>query len=98
MENQDQPQAPVLKYRDLISQSEGELQSEQLELNVQKSKSKLEMDIAQTKFDLAEANQRLNTAARRIPYDVTLEIKVYEEIIALEAGLAYAEKVLSERF
>jgi len=56
------------------------------------------MDIAQTKFDLAEANQRLAKAARRIPYDVITEIKIYEEIIALEAGLAYAEKVLSERF
>lgn len=56
------------------------------------------MDISQTKLDLAKAKQVLAKNKRRVPYDVSLEIKAYTEVKALEEGLAYAEKVLAERF
>jgi len=69
-----------------------------VELNVQKAKSKLEMDIAQTKFDLANARQKLIVVQRAIPYCVQEELKVYLEVESLENGLAYAESVLAERF
>ena len=87
-----------LKYKDLISQSETQIQSEQLELDVQKAKSKLEVDISQTKLDLANAKQALSVTKRAIPYSVHEEIKAHQEVESLELGLAYAEKVLSERF
>ena len=87
-----------LKYKDLISQSEGENQQEELELNVQISKSKLEVDISQTNLDLANAKQALAKTKRAIPYDVSKEIKAYEKVKSLEGGLEYAKKVLEERF
>lgn len=93
MENQ----AP-LKYRDLISQSETQVKSEALELDVQKSKSKLEVDISQTKYDLAEAKTKLANVQRKVPYSVQEEIKLHLEVEALEHGLAFAENVLKERF
>ena len=87
-----------LKYKDLISQSQEEIQSERLELDVQKSKSKLEMAIAQTKFDLSEAKQKLARTQRANPYCVQAEISASQEVTGLEEGLKFAEKVLTERF
>jgi hypothetical protein len=69
-----------------------------LELDVQKSKSKLEVDISQTKFDIAQAKQRLLLSQRAIPYSVQNEIAAYQEVENLEAGLAYAQDVLDTRF
>ncbi len=94
---QQQVQTPV-KYRDLISQSETQLQLEELDLNVQKSKSKLEVDISQTKYDLAAAKQKLAAVQRTIPYNVHDELKAYQEVVALEDGLAFAEEILALRF
>jgi hypothetical protein len=74
------------------------VKSEQLALDVQKAKSQLEVNIAQTTFDLAEAQQRLSDAKASNPYNLQREIKAYEEVESLTSGLAYAKKVLEERF
>ena len=87
-----------LKYKDLISQSQEEIQSERLELDVQKSKSKLEVDISQTKYDLAQAKQKLNDTKRAVPYCIQKELNAKAEVDSLEAGLKYAEEVLADRF
>jgi hypothetical protein len=65
---------------------------------VQKAKSKLEVDIAQTKLDLANARQKLATSKRAIPYKVQDEIAAFQEVQSLEEGLEYALDVLKERF
>ena len=56
------------------------------------------MAIAQTKFDLSEAKQRLASTQRANPYCVQAEINANQEVKALEEGLSFAEKVLKERF
>ena len=94
MSDQQQP----LKYKDLISQSENQVKSEQLDLDVQKAKSKLEVTIAQTRFELAEAKQKLSDSQRAIPYCVEEEMRASQYVDDLEGGLAYAEKVLADRF
>lgn len=98
MENQSQPKSKPVKYVDLISQSEGEKKSEQLQLDVQKAKSNLEVSIAQTNVDLAEAKQKLADAIRAVPYNVDTEIAAFMEVQSLQDGLVYAKKVLKERF
>ena len=92
------PQEQVLKYRDLISQSEETTQSEKLDLDVQRAKSELELSIAKTRLDLANAKQKLAQSKRANPYKLEAELKANQEVEELEGGLAYAEKVLSERF
>jgi hypothetical protein len=58
----------------------------------------LEVTIATTKRDLAQAKQTLSRYQAAIPYNVKAEMEAHEEVLALEAGLAFAEKVLAERF
>jgi hypothetical protein len=65
---------------------------------VQKAKSGLEVAIAQTRLDLAEANQKLADTKRAIPYSLKAELTAYQEVEELQSGLDYAEKVLTERF
>jgi hypothetical protein len=40
----------------------------------------------------------LSNAKAANPYSLQAELKLYEEVISLEGGLAYAERVLEERF
>ena len=56
------------------------------------------MAIAQTKFDLSEAKQKLAKSQRANPYCVQAEISASQEVTGLEEGLKFAEKVLTERF
>lgn len=69
-----------------------------MELDVQKAKSKLEVSLAQTRVDLAEARQKFTDAKRANPYCLNTEIAAKQEVEALEGGLEYGEKVLAERF
>jgi len=87
-----------LKYKDLISKSDTQIQSEQVALDVQKAKSTLEVSIAQTALDLAEATQRFNNAKGANPYSLQAEINAYQEVNSLKEGLEYAKKVLEQRF
>jgi len=54
--------------------------------------------IAQTRFELAEAKQKLSDSQRAIPYCVEEEMRASQYVDDLEGGLAYAEKVLADRF
>lgn len=56
------------------------------------------MDIAQTKFDLASARQKLVVVQRSVPYAVHEELKVQQEVNSLEEGLAFAQHILDVRF
>jgi len=98
MNTENQKPEKALKYEDLISQSEENKRSEQIQLDVQKAKSGLEVAIAQTKLDLAEANQKLSNSKRAVPYSLKAELKAYQEVEELQSGLDYAQKVLTERF
>jgi hypothetical protein len=69
-----------------------------LDLKVQEAKSSLEVTIATTKRDLAQAKQSLGRYQAAVPYNVKHEMEAHQEVVALEAGLAFAEKVLAERF
>ena len=69
-----------------------------MDLKVQEAKSNLEITIATTKRDLAQARKRLSIAQAYVPYDVKAELMITEEVIALENGLAFAERILAERF
>ena len=69
-----------------------------MDLKVQEAKSSLEVTIATTKRDLAQAKQSLTRYQSAIPYSVSNEMQAYEAVTALENGLAFAEKVLAERF
>ena len=87
-----------LKYRTMISKSQEEIKSEDLELTVQQAKSQLEIDIATTKRDLSVAKRRLGETKSRVPYNIQYEINATKEVKALEEGLAFAEGILAERF
>jgi len=54
--------------------------------------------IATTRFELAEAKQKLSDSQRANPYCVEEEMRAAQYVDDLEGGLAYAEKVLAERF
>ncbi len=86
------------KYVDLISRSEKQIQSEALDLEVQKAKSGLEVTIATTKLDLANAKQRLLKTQCAIPYSVEKEAEATQEVEDYTKGLAFAVKILKERF
>jgi hypothetical protein len=58
----------------------------------------LEVDISQTKLDLANAKQKLLLTRRAVPYSVQAEITAYQLVESLEEGLVYAQNVLAERF
>lgn len=69
-----------------------------MELDVQRAKSVVELAVAKTNLDLAEAKQRLAEAKRANPYSLEAEIAAFNEVEGLEGGLEYAQKVLEERF
>ena len=99
MAQKAQPKATkVLTYKELISKSDSQIQSEELDLKVQESKSELEVTIATTKRDLAVAKRNLTNSQSRIPYNIKYEMENYQTVTELEAGLAFAERVLAERF
>jgi hypothetical protein len=56
------------------------------------------VDISQTKYDLAKANQKLLDVRRANPYNVQKEIEITLEVQSLESGLEFATNVLKERF
>lgn len=58
----------------------------------------MEIDIATTKRDLSVAKRKLAEAQARVPYDVQVEINASKEVKALEEGIAFAERVLAERY
>lgn len=97
MAGKKKPTGP-LKYRDLISKSPEVQQLEERELREQEAKSSLEVSIATTKRDLALAKSRLEATKSAIPYNVSEELKIVEEVEGLERGLAFAERILKERF
>lgn len=85
-------------YRALISKSDKEVLAEELDLKVQSAKSDLEITVATTKRDLAIAKQKLTAAMSACPYSVHDEIEAWDNVQALEKGLAYAQAVLADRF
>jgi len=58
----------------------------------------LEVNIAQTAFDLTKATQKYYDCMRANPYNLQREIEAYQEVNRLSEGLEYAKKVLEERF
>jgi hypothetical protein len=87
-----------LKYKDLISKSQQQLEAEELDLKVQIAKSDLEVTVATTKKDLASARRELIAAQSAIPYSVQNEFDAYQVVHGLESALAFAERILLERF
>jgi hypothetical protein len=58
----------------------------------------LEVTIATTNLDLANAKQNLLKTQCAIPYSVNAEAAASEEVDALEKGLEFAKRILEERF
>ncbi len=58
----------------------------------------MEVTIATTKRDLAMKRRELEECKRSLDYSVVKEAKVTQEVADLEDGLAFAEKILKERF
>lgn len=92
------PTTKVLKYVDLISKSAKDLEKEDLELKVQESKSQLEIDIATTNRDLANARKELSLAQSACPYILQNEIDAMQNVESLTNGLEFAKRILVERF
>lgn len=88
----------AVKYKELISQSQEQLQEEEKDLQVQAAKSDLEMTIATTKRDLSNAKRDYEKSKRANPYSVVKERNQLDIVIALEEGLKFAEAILKERF
>ena len=91
-------QEEQLTYLQMISKSQKEIEKEELELKVQETKSALEIDIATTKRDLSKARKKLNEARASLNYSAHEELKILNEVKALEEGLAFAQNVLETRF
>jgi chromosomal replication initiation ATPase DnaA len=87
-----------LKYKDLISKSQSQLEQEELDLKVQIAQSDLQVTVATTKKDLASAKRRLIAAQSAVPYDVQDEFDTYQQVQGLESALAFAERILLQRF
>ncbi len=87
-----------LKYKDLISKSQSQLEQEELDLKVQIAKSDLEVTVATTKKDLASARRELIAAQSAIPYSVQNEFDAYQVVTNLTDALHFAERILQERF
>ena len=88
----------AVSYKNLISKSQTQLEAEDLDLKVQEAKSSLEVTVATTKRDLSVAKRNLAKTQSASPYNVQNELAASQEVASLEEGLAFAEKVLAERF
>lgn len=98
MKNTQAQKSEPQSYRALISKSDKEVLAEELDLKVQSAKSDLEVTVATTKRDLAIAKRKLISAKSAYPYSVHDELAAWDDVQALEKGLAYAQAVLTERF
>jgi len=87
-----------MTYKELMSQSEGTIEAENLDLQVQKVKSGIEVGLAESARDLVLAKQKLSSTIRSANYTVQAEIDAEEDVKALEAGILKAKSVLKERF
>jgi hypothetical protein len=58
----------------------------------------LEVTVATTKKDLASARRELIAAQSAIPYSVQNEFDAHQVVHGLESALAFAERILLERF
>lgn len=90
--------AQSLKYRDLINKSQTQVEQEELDLKEQEAKSHLELSIAQTKLDLANAKKALVKAQCAVPYNIRAELEAVQNVEAKQAGLDFAVQILEERF
>ena len=88
----------IITYKELITQSQEQVELEDLELTIQEQKSTLEVQIATMKRDLSLAIRETNEAMRAIPYNVIKEKASSSKVKAIEETLEFAIKVLKERF
>jgi hypothetical protein len=86
------------KYRELIAQSKDKLMEEDYDLQTQKVRSSIEVQLAETKRDLASARKELHDIIRSKDYNIQDEIDKEAEIEAYESGIKKATQVLKSRF
>lgn len=92
------PTTVSLKYRDLISKSQEQIDQEQMDLNVQEAKSSVELTISKTKLSLAKAKKALSEIQSAVPYYIEEELKATQNVKELQDGLDFATNILTDRF
>lgn len=98
MTKKTQSATKVLKYQDLLQQSQQEKDALQLEFQVEEAKQQLESDILATKRLLATKNQELLKAKSAQPFNAQRIIDVQIHIEGLEDGLSRLLDLMEELF
>jgi|SRR6187402_104150 len=85
-------------YFALISQDEKATKAESLKLKAQESGLALNQEIFNLTVDISKKNTQILALQRIIPYSVADEYRATKELTELEARLAFANTVKTERF
>ena len=94
-----QPAVPqVLKYKDLLQQSQKEKDEQQVEFQVEEAQQQLQADVLATKRSLASSRQVLLAAKSARPFDSQAVINAQLQIEGLEDGLNRLNGLLAELF
>ena len=87
-----------VSYLEMISQDEKKIKKEQLEFKAKEAQHNVDMTILETEKKIYSLKTELEEAKRAVPYDVSKEIELVNEIEGLEASLEKAKAIREERW
>lgn len=89
--------APVT-YLQFISQDEKSVKKEGLAIRAQEASIEVQKEIMGLNSSIAKKTNVLLAAKRQVPYNVSSEYTVTNELIELKAKLAFVQAIKKERF
>lgn len=90
--------ATPVTYLSLISQDEKKLKQGELGIQAQGAYIAVQTEVMKLKQGIIALNNQLETAKRAIPYNLQTEFKVTQNLETENGRLAFAEKILKDRF
>ena len=91
-------QEKVLKYKELLQQSEKEKESAEIEFQVEQTKLQLQADLLSTKQSLVAKRKELTASKSKYDFNVQKIINLQIEVESLEDGVKRIEKLQAELF
>jgi len=87
-----------LKYKEMISQSELQIQEAELQHKVESAASQLQMDMSATRLAVSQAKQQLSKVMLQATFSSQAIINAQDKITDLENGLKRLEQLNKELF
>lgn len=88
----------TMKYRELLSQTEKQLEAAQLEATVKTAELQLEQDLVSTQLALSQAEVKLKQTELQVPFSSQNILNAEDEVNGYTLGLERLKKLKARLF